>query len=435
MENKKIDSIYKRSIEEAKLSLPEGKKPVPKVGAILTNENGDILLVAYRGMTKAGRHCEFELLQKAEQMKIDTKDKILFVTLEPCTARGNGKIPCSKRIVDSKVKKVYIGMLDPNPLICGKGERYLRERGIIVERYPDNYIRELEEINKAFVKQFDPVLPDSSLFVKKRISEILKDLLQKADLETERLPLSSNVTIEDIISACLSINLNRSRAQITEIVLHALGKAFDLKYSNKTTNEDVRGYDSRWSKEFDSLLNIYNIDTVTTRKTLVVGVGNGGEGLCIGKPDHPNGLYADIKDLTLVDIASKSLDKACELFPHAKKYCTIAQNMEEIESSSIDIYLSFMTYQSSFFNIDRALSEAYRVMKSTGIIILSVACGFMKSEKVYISGLLEEESNYVNYNKPFEIVECIRKKMNDLHYISINIRTTPSEIYIAARKA
>lgn len=435
MEIKDVNKIFELSIENAKRSASEGKKHVPKVGAVLTNEVGEVLLVAYRGMTEAGRHCEFELLEAAKERGIDTYGKILFVTLEPCTERSPRKIPCSRRIVDSKIKKIYIGMLDPNPLICGRGERYLRENGLIVERYPDKYIRELEEINKDFVKEFDQILPGNSLFVKKRINEILKELLQKADLNTDNLPLGRNVTIEDVISACLAMNIERSRQEVTDIVMHSLGKAFDGKYSGRVIDKDVRGYNSGWLDEFNILLNMYNIDTVTTRKTLVVGVGNGEEGLYIGKPSHSNGLYADIKDLFFVDIAEESLNKACKLFPHAKKFCVAAQNMAGIESSSIDVYLSFMVYQSSFFNIDRALSEAYRVMKTSGVIILSIAAGFMKNGNVYINGLIEPESNYVNRNMPFEIVDHIRRKMTDLHYTTINIRTTLSEIYIAARKS
>ena len=139
-----------RTIEIAQKSVSEDGKISPKVGAVLTDDDGNVLMDCYRGETGRGNHCEYGLLKKAKKEGIDTKNKILFVTLEPCTSRGHGKTPCSKRIVDAGIKTVYIGTLDPNPVITGKGELYLRAKGIVVNRYPNELILELNEINKDF---------------------------------------------------------------------------------------------------------------------------------------------------------------------------------------------------------------------------------------------------------------------------------------------
>lgn len=101
------------------------------------------------------------------------KECVLFVTLEPCTSRGPGKTPCAQRIVDSGISKVYVGMLDPNPVICGRGESYLRDNIKEVERYPSHLIREISDINNGFVSLHKKdLLPNNSLYVSKQISDI-----------------------------------------------------------------------------------------------------------------------------------------------------------------------------------------------------------------------------------------------------------------------
>ena len=64
-------------------------------------------------------------------MCIRDRDSTIYVTLEPCCHHGKTP-PCVDKIVANGIKKVVIGIKDPNPLVCGKGIEKLKENGVEV---------------------------------------------------------------------------------------------------------------------------------------------------------------------------------------------------------------------------------------------------------------------------------------------------------------
>jgi len=64
--------------------------------------------------------------------KWNVRGSILFVTLEPCSHHGKTP-PCADLILENKIQKVIIGVLDPNPMVNGKGKKYLQDHGLDVE--------------------------------------------------------------------------------------------------------------------------------------------------------------------------------------------------------------------------------------------------------------------------------------------------------------
>ncbi len=122
------EEYMKRAIELARLG--EGfTSPNPLVGAVVV-KHGKIIGEGYHA-----RYGEAHAERNALNHCIETaKGADLYVTLEPCCHYGK-QPPCVEAIVQAGIRRVFVGSDDPNPLVAGKGIRYLRERGIVVETH------------------------------------------------------------------------------------------------------------------------------------------------------------------------------------------------------------------------------------------------------------------------------------------------------------
>lgn len=140
-----------RAIKLARKCKSEAGKVSPKVGAIVSRA-GRVIGEAFRGELSPGEHAEFTLLEK--KLRDQTlAGATLFTTLEPCTCRNRPKIACAERIVERRIGKVFIGILDPNELICGRGEQRLRDAGIQIARFDPDLMPIIEELNRDFARQ------------------------------------------------------------------------------------------------------------------------------------------------------------------------------------------------------------------------------------------------------------------------------------------
>ncbi len=118
--------------------------PNPLVGAVVVNQEE---VVGTGHHEKAGLpHAEIIALSNAKK-KAQGGD--LYVNLEPCSHFGRTP-PCCDALIEAGIKRVFIGMKDPNPLVSGKGLEKLNNAGIetIVGILED----ESQTFNEIFVK-------------------------------------------------------------------------------------------------------------------------------------------------------------------------------------------------------------------------------------------------------------------------------------------
>jgi len=140
-------------IEEARKSVPENDgRPHPMVGAVVV-KNGKVLAVAHRGEAE-GNHAEYIALEK-RLSDAAVAGSTVYTTLEPCTTRNHPKIPCADRLVERKVARVVMGMLDPDTRITGRGQRKLRKANIATDFFPHDLMAEVEDLNREFAREIE----------------------------------------------------------------------------------------------------------------------------------------------------------------------------------------------------------------------------------------------------------------------------------------
>jgi len=156
MPSSKADRKFmEMAVEEMRESRSEHKhKQDPLVGAVLVGTDGKPMESAHRGDLRVGDHAEFTLIERYLRDK-DLDGATLYVTLEPCMRRNPPKTPCAERVVSARIGRVFVGMTDPNPDICGRGVQYLLNHGVEVDFFDLDLVRQVMDANREFINYWE----------------------------------------------------------------------------------------------------------------------------------------------------------------------------------------------------------------------------------------------------------------------------------------
>ena len=141
-DQKKWVPWMRRSIQLALLA--EGRtSPNPLVGSIVLDSSGRLVGEGFH--SGAGKpHAEIEALSQAGKKSVNGT---IVVTLEPCCHQGLTP-PCTEAIIKAGIKRVVLGMVDPDPRVSGNGITRLKDSGL--EVIEGVLSQECELINREF---------------------------------------------------------------------------------------------------------------------------------------------------------------------------------------------------------------------------------------------------------------------------------------------
>lgn len=100
-------------------------EPNPLVGCVILDSQNRFLSRGYHRKI-GGPHAEVEAFQNLSAQ--DLKGSKVIVTLEPCAHEGRTG-SCAKMLASTDVGEVIFGLVDPNPMVSGRGAQILKGAG------------------------------------------------------------------------------------------------------------------------------------------------------------------------------------------------------------------------------------------------------------------------------------------------------------------
>lgn len=166
--------IYMRKVLELAKKGWGRTNPNPLVGCVIVKDN-KILAQGYHEII-GGNHAEANAIQQLVKNNIDARGATLYVNLEPCSHYGKTP-PCANAIVKLGLKRVVIGLKDPNPIVCGRGIKILQDAGIeVITGVLEDECKRLNEIFINYITRKKPfVILKSAMTLDGKISTYTGD--------------------------------------------------------------------------------------------------------------------------------------------------------------------------------------------------------------------------------------------------------------------
>lgn len=389
-----------------------------RVGAVLVTEDNKLVCSAYTDECSGLSWCEI-LLSKIEKINVNNA-YYLFLTVN--TLFSESEFDLNKLMEKIAIEEIYMGVPAPNLVDYLSNDPIGTFRNIY--RYPDNLQRMILQQNLNYYRNGKQNIKSSPYYSAKRISNILMEKLQEKGIFISKKELQSNKQTEKLIQLIVEkYKFNIDDAG--KLVNLVMSEAFDEKYATYNYSDDARSLSVDWKNNFLTIYDKLLLSSMERKNILDVGVGSGNEAIA---------LFSNCSNITFVDIAPNGLEKIKKQMPNSNIVVSRAENLTTLINNSYDIYISLRTYNSSFFNVKQAISEAYRVLKKDGIIIISIANGFLCPENEYIiPGLILPGTEFVDIYRGFDMIKNLSTELCNNGFEDIKYFPTKVELFLTAK--
>ena len=385
------------------------------VGACVRLDDGKKIVCHANGENKSA----WALSLKKRLIKLGvTHASAIYLSIN--TFNKNG-FDLNKLLEIIKVDSIYVGLPDPELSFYSADDPVVRLKNVF--RYPDSLQKVVLQKNSTIFSKSRQNIRLSPYYFDVRISKLVQKRLSRQGIELSDLEISKNKTASKLARYLVGTKAFDSRTA-SAIVNRALSEAFNEKYGAYDYRNDARFLSADWADNFRKYLGENLHKKLASLNVLNVGVGSGKEARI---------LFSDCRDISFVDIASGGLKVIKRQMPWANVVKARAEKLADFADDSFDVYISLRTYNSSFFDAAQALLEACRVLRSGGVLVLSVANGFLCLDGNILPGLIIPGMEFVDIYRGLSVANYLREECERLGFRSVKIYPTETEIYVIGK--
>lgn len=395
----------------------ETLQPGRRVGAALVSEHGRLICSAFEG-EEPGVSWIRTLRRKVRELGVSSAHSV-YLTINTLSADRSFEL--AELLADVRIDRVHIGLPDPALTSYRSGDPATERDQVL--RFPDELQLRILDQNRDLYAASEQSIECNPHYSTHRISEAVT---------TKLLSMGFALTKDDVNAhrgrtALATLIRQRYGAEYEEAdraVADALAAAFDTKYGTYDYAYDARTANAGWADDFMSVYRRSSAKPLSAVSVLNVGVGAGHEATA---------LFSDCPQITFADIAESGLANISGRIPGSRTVVSSAEDLSALPDDSFDLYVSLRTYNSSFFDTSAAAREAHRVLKPGAVIIVSVANGFLYTQRgCVVPGLIIPGTEFVDLYRGMETANLIGAELECAGFKDVRMLPTSTEIYLSA---